>query len=44
VSQARINLGNIEESLNLYDSALATYKQAITMDNDNVKGYNAICR
>ena len=44
IYDARINLGNIEESLRLFSQAISTYKGAIEMDPTQVKGYNSICR
>lgn len=44
IYDARINLGNIEESLGMFENAVATYKAAVEMEPDVVKGYNSLCR
>jgi tetratricopeptide (TPR) repeat protein len=44
IYDARINLGNIEESLRIFDEAIVTYQGAIAMDPTKVKAFNSICR
>jgi len=44
IPDAFINLGNIQEGLQDYDGACASYEAAINVDELSVKAYNAICR